>query len=837
MLTTLGADTGDTMSNGLILWVIACLALSSASCGTGPTATSSIAVDSLGGGDAADVATSSDVSGASESDAASNDTASAWTPPPVAPPDTGTEVVAQGWLVALVPQNNDQVFGALEQGQFALPAAGSKAYGATWLPIEPQDSKLPSTGNASQIVYAARNVPSAKPMGAIVQLDRVFEAWLGGRRIGGDVYGHGIMRFAGQLAAGDTLLVARGRGGQALGIGLRTSSHRAALNGHDVTRPDLRVGDASVRWLGLPLLVFGLPAAAAAQAITARVIEDAHWQPTAVAMPGLAGGSATQLAFELKAKAAPTTAGEEWPVVLRVDSPNWPHSYEFTLKLPTVTTDVCYRQTFRSPDDASVQYYGVRPPVEQGPNQPLVLSVHGAGVDAIGQAQAYHAHPKTWIAAPTNRRPFGFDWEEWGHWNALYALQDAQTRFQTDRAHQYVTGHSMGGHGTWQLGVHHSDRFALLGPSAGWGSFYTYTGTKKPTGPFARARAHSDTHVYLSNLANRAAYVIHGTKDDNVPFSEGKAMFDAVSKVTKDVGNHWEPGAGHWWDGDKSPGADCVDWPELFEWMAARSLDLVPLTFNWKSPAPWYAENYAWLTLGSSKSPNEDCTVAAKPVDAKTVAVTTTNVRSLRIDGKSLRTKGIDSVTVDGIPYALPDGDLQVGPTTGKRNGASGPYNQAYHKPFVLVFPDGDETMAAVCAWMLQQWLAIGNGHGAALPLSQVTAQIRSEYQLIHFGLPSSQVPVPKDFAFGWGQGELQVGGTGYGDRMLLTVYDAGPNAAGLGAALWAPKSKPWLLYRFMPFSSRSGLPDYVVYDETGVMATGFFDADWQFDPKLGVGW
>jgi hypothetical protein len=50
----------------------------------------------------------------------------------------------------------------------------------------------------------------------------------------------------------------------------------------------------------------------------------------------------------------------------------------------------------------------------------LVLSLHGAGVQGIGQAQAYS--PKDWayLIAPTNRRPFGFDWEEWGRRNGLY---------------------------------------------------------------------------------------------------------------------------------------------------------------------------------------------------------------------------------------------------------------------------------------------------------------------------------------------------------------------------------------------------------------------------------
>ncbi|MBM4342614.1 MAG: prolyl oligopeptidase family serine peptidase [Deltaproteobacteria bacterium] len=823
------------MQSRVVRFALAIVAVA-AGCGTAPATPPSSATDATSAHDAAPETGAADAVPGGDASIEAGSPAP-WNPPPVAPADTGTEVAATGWLVAQVNPNADQVYAALDNGSFALPDVGTKAYGVGWAGVQPKNGQLPPQGNASLVVYAARTVTAAAPMGAVLQLDRAYDAWLNGRRLAGDVYGHGWMRFPGQLNAGDNLLVVRGRGGQQWGVRVETSSHKAKLNPHDLTRPDLRVGDGAARWLGVPLLVFGQPAADAALDISARVVADDHWQATHTITPGLSGASATQLPFELIAKAAPVKVGEVWPVTLRVDSPSWPHSYELKIELPTVATDVCYRQTFRSPDDGSVQYYGVRPPVDQGPNQPLVLSVHGAGVDAIGQAQAYHAHPKTWIAAPTNRRPFGFDWEEWGHWNALYALEDAAQRFKTSPAHQYLTGHSMGGHGTWQLGVHHSDRFAVLGPSAGWGSFYTYTGLKKPTGPFARARAHSDTHVYMSNLASRAAYVIHGTADDNVPWSEGKAMFEAVSKVSTDVYNHWEPGAGHWWDGDKSPGADCVDWPPLFELMGKRQLDPVPLAFEWRSPAPWYAENHAWLKLGSAKSPNGDCIVSVKPKDAKALSIVTTNVRSMVLDGKALRSKGIETVTVDGADHAVPDGPLQVGPETGKRPGSSGPYNQAYHKPFLFVYPDGDEAMAAVAGWMLQSWMAIGNGHGAALPLGKVTAQVRKNYQLIHFGVPSAQVPLPAAFPFTWSAQGVQVEGVDYGDKLLLTVYDGGPDTPGLGAALRAPKAKPWLLYRFVPFSSRSGLPDYVLYDEGGVIATGFFGPDWQFDPKLGVGW
>lgn len=111
-----------------------------------------------------------------------------------------------------------------------------------------------------------------------------------------------------KLPCGDHALVVRGRGGQTLSIGLETSSHAVRFNPSDQTAPDLRVGDAGGRWLGLPILVFGGPVVQ----ITARVVENAYFAPSATAYPALAGGAATQIGFLLLPKAAPTTPGVHW---------------------------------------------------------------------------------------------------------------------------------------------------------------------------------------------------------------------------------------------------------------------------------------------------------------------------------------------------------------------------------------------------------------------------------------------------------------------------------------------------------------------------------------------
>src|SRR5262249_27782755 len=149
-----------------------------------------------------------------------------------------------------------------------------------------------------------------------------------------------------------------------------------------------------------------------------------------------------------------------------------------TLKLRVRQPGQSHKRTFVSDIDGSVQYCAVqpaRPPAPvPGPALALVLTLHGAGVEAIGQADAYAG--KTWahIVAPTTRRPFGFDWEDWGRLDALEVLEVARASLKTDPRRTYLTGHSMGGHGTWHVGVTFPDRFAAIAPSAGWVSFASY---------------------------------------------------------------------------------------------------------------------------------------------------------------------------------------------------------------------------------------------------------------------------------------------------------------------------------------------------------------------------
>jgi len=89
-----------------------------------------------------------------------------------------------------------------------------------------------------------------------------------------------------------------------------------------------------------------------------------------------------------------------------------------------------HERTFLSKVDNSVQYYSIAPALGTG-QKALILSVHGASVEARNQARAYKQKDWAHIVAATNRRPFGFNWEDWGRIDALEVLAEAKKVFNT----------------------------------------------------------------------------------------------------------------------------------------------------------------------------------------------------------------------------------------------------------------------------------------------------------------------------------------------------------------------------------------------------------------------
>ncbi len=758
-----------------------------------------------------------------------------WVEPPVADEVEPVRVAQDAdWLIGYLDDVDDDVVRRdLLAGVFEYPDVGLDDLGTRWLERNPDDSGWFGDITAPTW-YAVPPIQTRAGERYFAMTQRSSGVFAGPKHQPGYVYGDGRTRVPLLVRSDDDVLAFRAIGRRDFRAQLWQTTDEVHFNFADAQPPDLVQGRATEQWYGVPLLnLSGMHLTP----LYAKVVESEWWEATEVVHASIGPDTDTQIAFELIPKQdAPTpppeTPSEEWetvPLTLHVSAPGLEWSYERTVELPTRAEGQAYWRTFRSPVDGSVQRYGVRDPLDFDPGRDyaLFLTLHGAGVQGRGQAADVSSKDWAYVVAPTNRHPFGFDWEEWGRFNALASLDHAMEVFNIDPTLVYLGGHSMGGHGTWHVGVTTPGRFATLNPSAGWQSFYTYGGATRPMGSFARARAHSDTINYLDNLARRGVFVVHGDADTNVPFSEGQTMYDLVSQVTDDARFHWEPGAGHWWDGDDAPGTACVDLPAMVEWMQEHTLDPTELDFRFISPSPGYSPTHSYVTIQSAQSMNGDVIIESVRGEGEdTVYLTTTNVRSFEVDVDALRAKGITAlVHNDDADYTLAEGGtLWIGPEDGKRAEVYGPFNQAFRKPYCYVYAEDAPVWADAAAFHTSYAQLIGHGTACGIPASRVTDSLRESHNLIYVGVDADDTGMP----YGWSwDGPVEVEGDEYDEAILYAVF---PRADGrrLDAVMTASEGDGSLLFRIPIWSSRGGLPDYFAWGpNTGTVAAGMIDADW----------
>ena len=356
-----------------------------------------------------------------------------------------------------------------------------------------------------------------------------------------------------------------------------------------------------------------------------------------------------------------------------------------TLELSVKSKYKHHKNTFISNIDGSVQYYSLAPSLTQDTdNQALFLSVHGASVEAVNQANAYKQKDWGHLVAPTNRRPYGFAWEDWGRLDALEVLDEAEKLLHTDKQHTYLTGHSMGGHGTWYLGATYPDRFAAIAPCAGYPDLLLYRNNyiermkKMPAENFDRfgmtkdeflkkinPSFDTDTDSSLDAMIRRAGnpsrtlklkrnflhygvYVLHGEKDNVVPTSIARDMRAQLGSFHNDFSYYEYPNGTHWY-GDES-----VDYPLLFDFLKARELkasaDIDEIEFYTASPGVSGSSHY--ISILQQKKPFEISSFKLQKEDGK-LAITTVNTALLQLDLQDAAITN-DTLVIDKQQLVIP---------------------------------------------------------------------------------------------------------------------------------------------------------------------------------------
>ncbi|MDG5800054.1 prolyl oligopeptidase family serine peptidase [Marinilabiliaceae bacterium ANBcel2] len=312
-------------------------------------------------------------------------------------------------------------------------------------------------------------------------------------------------------------------------------------------------------------------------------------------------------------------------------------------EIDDITIEIAYRskmehheRTFISNIDGSVQYYSIAPSTNNRADQAMVLSVHGASVEARNQARAYEQKDWAHIVAPTNRRPFGFNWEEWGAKDAMEVLIEAENVFNTDKSRTYLTGHSMGGHGTWYLGATYPDRFAAIAPCASYPDILGY-GARRQSEQFVYD---SDSHMnkilraanagrvleLKRNFLQSGIYILHGDEDTVVPVDLAREMREVLGGFHNNFCYYEYPGGSHWY-GDHS-----VDWFPIFDYFEWHSVpetnEVDKIEFTTASPAV-SSSNY-WAVIEQQKHSYLFSSLNLQ-IDGDTIKGESDNIRVLKL--------------------------------------------------------------------------------------------------------------------------------------------------------------------------------------------------------------
>jgi predicted peptidase len=160
---------------------------------------------------------------------------------------------------------------------------------------------------------------------------------------------------------------------------------------------------------------------------------------------------------------------------------------------------------------------------------PLILFLHGSGErgDDVWRV-ARHGPPKLLRAGESG--PAAIQLAEnfivvspqcpkgtwWDNDSLLELLDELTARHNVDPRRVYLTGLSMGGYGTWDLGLAHPERFAAILAICGGGTFATVSQLN------TRQR---------QALLTLGVWAFHGAKDYFVPLARSTRMVDMLKNV------------------------------------------------------------------------------------------------------------------------------------------------------------------------------------------------------------------------------------------------------------------------------------------------------------------
>jgi poly(3-hydroxybutyrate) depolymerase len=540
---------------------------------------------------------------------------------------------------------------------------------------------------------------------------------------------------------------------------------------------------------------------------------------------------------------------------------------------------------FISAVDGSVQPYCVIVPKEYDPAKPMRLHVvlHGSTpATGIGELMFLEAADGgDTVSVPSSPyielHPMGrlgenaYRFE--GETDVDEAIEAVCRNYNIDRSRIVLRGHSLGGVGTWQLGLKRPDRYVAIGPGAGPVDTHVFADSPwehfvrlGPLPPWQETMLHLvDAVDYTANAGMVPVVACMGDKD---PY------FSSHLLAEKTFANEGIPfdsildrGAGH-----SVSLAVFQEHVDRLDEIAARGSDAFPKRIRFVTWTLKFSRCHWIEVLGLSEHYKRAEIVARIEDDGSIDVDEPRNITRFAIHPPAISAK-TDSISIAGMRIALPAsnsenarplvferrdgswlcrGTLNSVTLTGKRPGLQGPIDDAFARSFLCVRGTGEAWNPAIGAWadanlrrFAEEWRRHYRGYLPVKNDTEVTEQDVRGSNLILFGDPNSNHLIAKvlpQLPIKWTRDTLQLG-------------DEKHAAADHGVALIHPNPLPGAENRYVVLNSGHTYHDaelrfsYMVFPRLGdwavikvghnssnkpaqdvdetVVNSGFFDEAW----------
>ena len=535
---------------------------------------------------------------------------------------------------------------------------------------------------------------------------------------------------------------------------------------------------------------------------------------------------------------------------------------------------------YRSKVDGSVQPYAVTYPLDYGkdPKKKWRLDVVLHGRDGtICEVKFLYQHngkmaPKDQDYVQLEVYGRGNNAYRWAGETDVFeamehfiASEKLLKRDSIDPAKIILRGFSMGGAGTWHIGLHHPNRWAVIGPGAGFTNTHGYVKMlPNPLPPYQEPLLHIyDAVDYAENAFLVPIVAYSGEKDaqktaaDNI---EKRLKELKIDRMTHLIG----PGLEHQFPPPQQARAH-AEFAKHLSQPRPKYPEVNFTTYTLKYPSG------GWITLFGLQKHYEKTQVHAVRNGTK-VTVKTTNVRTFRVDLPRNGDGAYTEIEIDGVKLQRSVNDFYrkgknkwEGDSLPAKNDVltktvqlMGPIDDAFTDAFLCVkgsdSPWHDDMSRAADAQLqrfIKEWDKWMRGKLLVKTDKEVTNEDIKTKHLILFGDPASNALIAKvvpSLPITWNKDQLVVGGQKYdsakhlpmlvlpssltewdpGDPVKYIVLNSGhtfheADFKGTNALLY-PRLGDYAVVR--PIPTRQ---DPAAFE---VMKAGIFDDSWRINEK-----